>query len=141
MSVPAYRRKKGKLEVEVKARQLFATMLKAVSNPKKFDPIYYDLFTKRWLEKLESAYLNCWRANNILVKTKQDYEKRKSLQNEAIRDLLDFLALLSSFKEIYKAPARRIIYWTDKTLEVVKLIQAWKTSDRERYGKIEEDAG
>lgn len=68
MSVPAYRRKKGKLEVEVKARQLFETMLKAVSNPKKFDPIYYDLFTERWLEKLESAYLNCWRANNILVK-------------------------------------------------------------------------
>lgn len=137
MSVPTYRRKQGKLEVLVKARQLFERMVLATANIKKFDPLFDELFTKMWLKKTESAYLNCWRANNVLVKTREDYEKRKSLQNEALLDLTDFLALLSPAKTIFKIPMKRVGFWAEETTEVIKLIQAWKKSDGGRYGRIE----
>lgn len=142
MSVPAYRRKEGKLKVEVKARELLERMVKAVSNDRKFDPIYYEVFTKGFIKKVEDGYLNLWRANNIQVNSREDYLERKSLQEQAILDIEDFLGLLSPSAKIYKLSRRRAFFWADKATEILSLIRAWKMSDYERYGKIyDKDTG
>ena len=110
MSVPAYRRKEGKLKVEVKARELLERMVKAVSNDKKFDPIYYEVFTRGFIGKVRDGYLNVWRANNIQVNSEEDYLKRRALQEQAFLDIEDFLGLLSPSAKIYKLSRRRALF-------------------------------
>ena len=142
MSVPTYRRKEGKLTAEVKARELLERIVKAVSNDRKFDPIYYDVFTSGFVKKVRDGYLNVWRANNIQVNSREDYLERKKLQEQAILDIEDFLGLLSSSAKIYKISKRRAFFWADKAMEVLSLIRAWKETDYERYGRIySKDAG
>ena len=136
MSVPSYRRKPGKLEVIVKARTFFEDMVKNASNEKKFSPLYYDLFTKEWIKKAESLYMNCWRANNIRLDSEEHYLRRKKLQEEALLDASDFLSLLSSAKRIFNLPKRRAFFWAGRVAEIIKLIQGWKKSDYDRYYKI-----
>lgn len=142
MSVPTYRRKEGKLKVEVKARELLERMVKAVSNDKKFDPIYYEVFTRGFIGKVRDGYLNVWRANNIQVNSEEDYLKRRALQKQALLDIEDFLGLLSPSAKIYKLSRRRALFWTDKATEILSLIRAWEISDYERYGRMyDKDTG
>lgn len=136
MSVPAYRRKTGKLEVIVKARQIFEQVIISVKNPNKFDPLYWDIFTKDLVYTLEQSYIKLWRANNIRVDSPEDYLKRKALQEEAILGYQDFLGLLSPAVKIYHLPTKRMDFWAGEVERVLALARAWKKSDYERYGRI-----
>lgn len=136
MSVPVHRRKTGKLEVIVKAKQLFEQFTVSVKNPNKFDPLYWDIFTKDLVHSLEQSYLKLWRANNIRVDSPEGYLRRRTLQEEAILSCQDFLGLLSPAIKIYHLPTKRVDFWAGEVETVLALARAWKKSDYERYGRI-----
>lgn len=140
MSVPVYRRTKGKLEVLVKARQFFEEFAKAVTNENKFPPIYQDVIIKDLVTLAKNVYLKCWRANNIRVVDSETYLSRRRLQEEALLDIKDFIGLLSPTVKLCHLRTKRAIYWVNQMSEIATLITAWKQSDKKRYDKMEEDA-
>lgn len=129
MSVPTYQRKTGKLEAIVKAKAFYAHIARSLMNEKKFDPMYWDITTKDIIRKAQKMYLDCWRANNIRVSTKNEYLARRGLQKDAKLEALDIYGLLSSAKDIFHIPMRRVYFWTEGLEEVIKLISAWEKSD------------
>lgn len=122
----------------VKSRYLLEHFSQAVSNERKFNPIYWEIFAKPMAVQLQRAYLHCWDANNIVVKKKLDYQRRKIHQENAVVEYKSFLGLLSPATKIYHLPLRRVEFWSNEVSEILKLISGWKRSDKERYAKIYE---
>lgn len=141
MSVPTYQRKTGKLEAIVKAKAFYIHIARSLMNEKKFDPAYWDIITKEIIYKAQKMYLDCWRANNVRVRTKNEYLARRGLQEDAKLEALDIYGLLSPAIDIFHIPMRRVCFWADGLEEIIKLISAWEKSDYDRYAKLEKDAG
>ena len=74
MSVPEGERSHGdKLEVLVKAREVATYTLHICTNKNTFPPQYQSAITGRIEETAISIFMDCWTANNVLVK--EDPEK------------------------------------------------------------------
>lgn len=137
MAVPEGRRSKSKLDAAIQARKLAAYTIEITSNDKKFPPEFREILGKSYAELAIKIFNSCWAANNIRVTSKAAWNKRKELQDEAVRTCVVLLADIDLGAEVYKLPTKRIEYWSELVVETKKIIKAWRDVDQKRYGKIE----
>ena len=76
MSVPVNERSHGKLEACVKAKELSAYTIKITANPKVFKPEYQRALTDRIVETALEVHMLSWSANNVLVNSVEDMQRR-----------------------------------------------------------------
>ncbi len=133
MSVVEEKRKKGKLEVCIKALELATYTIQITANEKVFEPKYRAAVTNDLISHAKDIYLICWTANNIRVASEEAYRERRRLQDKAIIECTTFLGLLDIAKKVFHLETKRVTYWAKKTVECRSLIRAWRNSDKERY--------
>ena len=136
MSVAEGERSQSKLEVIVKALDLATYTIKITNNPKVFLPEYRSSLTDDIIRTAKDIYIDAWTANNVLVKTADDWKIRKALQERAARSCNNLLALMQLAKTVFHLKSKRIKYWTEKTVTVRGYIRDWKEGDSKRYGKL-----
>lgn len=115
------------------ARSLAAYTIKITKNPHTFPPEYNNGITNDIIHSAKVIYTNCWSANNIYVREKQDWIDRCRLQEEAVRECNNLLALIQLAQEVFHLKTKRIKFWGEKTIGVRNKIRAWNDSDRLRY--------
>ena len=136
MSVPQGQRSHSKLETIVMARHLAAYTIKITKNQNVFQPEYNNGITNDIISSAKDIYIRLWTANNIYVTRKKDWDERCSLQESAARECNNLLALIQLAQEVFHLKAKRIKYWSEKTIEVRNKIRSWNDSDRKRYGLL-----
>ena len=133
MSVPVNQRSHGKLEACVKAHELCCYTLRITSNKKIFIADFQLALTDRINETALNIYSMCWSANNILVNSADDMNRRLDLQEQAAVSCNILLSLMDIAKSIFHLSSKRVKYWGGLTIEARNLIRAWRDSDRKRY--------
>ena len=133
MSVVAEKRRKGKLEVIIKALDLTNYTIQITANEKTFDPKFRAAITDDLITHAKDIYLICWTANNIRVADEEAFNERQRLQNLAVVKCNTFLGLLDIAKKVFHLETRRVTYWGNRVVECRTLIKAWRDSDRKRY--------
>lgn len=136
MSVPVNRRSHGKLDVCVKAHDLCCYTIQITSNKKVFLPEYQYSLTDRIVRAAIEIHALCWSANNVLVKTAEDREERLSCQKKAAIQCNVLLSLIEIAKNLFHLHTKRVIYWSEMTIEARKLIRAWHDADKKRYSAL-----
>jgi len=133
MSVVEEKRRKGKLEVCIKALELASYTIQITANEKVFDPKFRAAVTDDLISHAKDIYLICWTANNIRVASEEAYKERKRLQDKAVVKCNAFLGLLDIAKKVFHLDTKRVTYWGKKIVECRTLIKAWRDADRKRY--------
>ena len=133
MSVPVNQRTHGKLEVCVKAHDLCCYTLQITANKKHFIPEFQESLTNRIIESAIDIHSLCWSANNILVNSIEDLRERTMYQEKAAIKCNILLSLIQIAKRIFHLSTKRVVYWSEKAIDVRNLIRAWRESDLKRY--------
>ena len=133
MSVPEPRREKSKLEVCVKAHDLCCYTLQITANKKVFTEEYQRSLTDKIVAVALGIHCDCWNANNIFVKSAEEYQERRRLQEEAARKCNILLSLIDIAKKIFHLSSKRVYHWGKLTVDTRNLIRAWKDSDKKRF--------
>ena len=81
MSVPAGQQQPNRLEVFYKTENLAVYTIEITKNPKTFPPELNHALTDHIVDAAVSIHEKAWQANNILVKSAEDWEERNRLQN------------------------------------------------------------
>lgn len=136
MAVVESERSQSKLETIVKALDLATYTIRITNNPKVFLPEYRSSLTDDIIRTAKDIYIDAWTANNVLVKTAEDWKVRKALQERAARNCNNLLALMGLAKSVFHLKSKCIKYWGEKTLEVRKYLRDWKDGDNKRYGGL-----
>lgn len=131
MSVVKSKRGINKFETTLLARQLAVYTLRITVNENIFDPKFDKPLTYEIMERGKNIFVNCYEANNTSLY--YEYDKRKDLMTNAIKDCDTLLALIQLAQPIFHLKTKRIKYWGNLILEVKSSIKAWKKSDSERY--------
>lgn len=134
MSVPEGKRKTSKLDALIKAKSLTAYTLQICANEKTFPPQYRGIITDDIVKLAKDIFIVAWTANNIYVKEDPaKWERRKSLQAQAISKCESLLVLIQIAQETMHLSSKRVKYWGEKVLEVRGLLRGWYNSDCNRY--------
>lgn len=139
MAVPESQRSKSRFEVFIKAQSLCVYTIKICTNQNVFLPQYQNALTNDLIRTSKDIFIDCWTANNIEIRSKNDYDnykERKRLQEKAIRECTNLLAMMQIAQSLFHLKTKRIKYWGEKTVEVKNLIRRWKESDNERFSKL-----
>ena len=135
MSVPADARSEGKLLVAEKAKGLAAYTLQITKNPKVFDPAQNDGFIDEIRRLAIDIFSQIWAANNIYVKSDEDFTLRQKLQKAVRADCNRLLPLIEIAGKVFHLKAKRLKYWGEWVIEVRNRVQAWDETDRKRYAQ------
>lgn len=133
MSVPVNERSHGKLEACVKAKELSAYTIKITANPKVFKPEYQRALTDRIVETALEVHMLSWSANNVLVNSVEDMQRRLDHQDRAADACNNLLSLIEVAKPVFHLATKRVTYWGGLAIETRKLLRAWREADRKRY--------
>lgn len=140
MSVPVNQRTESKLEVFVRAHDLAVYTIKITSNTKNFPEEYRHALTDKITRTAIRIFTKVWAANNVMVRTEDDYRMRRGLQEEAAVLCNVLLPLIEIAWKVFHLESKRVRYWTGKVLDVRKMIRAWREADAGRYGRRAGDA-
>ena len=135
MSVVEETRRKGKLEVIIKALDLANYTIQITANEKVFDPKFRAAVTDDLISHAKDIYLICWTANNIRVSSEEAAKERLRLQDKAVTKCNTFLGLLDIAKKVFHLDTKRVTYGGSKIVECRKLIRAWRDTDRKRFNE------
>lgn len=133
MSVPVNERSHSKLEACVKAHGLCVYTLRITANKKIFTEQFQQVLTDRINDAALGIHLKAWNANNVLVNSAEDMQKRLALQEDAAIECNTLLSLMEIAKTVFHLSGKRVQYWGNLTIETRNLIRAWRESDRKRY--------
>lgn len=136
MAVAEGERSQSKLEVIVRALDLATYTIRITNNQKVFLPEYRSSLTDDIIRTAKDIYIDAWTANNILVKSVDDWKIRKSLQERAARNCNNLLALIQIAKTVFHLKSKRIKYWSEKTIDVRGYLRSWRDADSKRYSSI-----
>ena len=136
MSVPVGQRNKCKLDVLVKAKELAKYTLNITKNNKVFLPEYQTALTDDIIRSAKDIYIHAWVANIVKVTNKDNKESRLKLQEQAIYNSIELLALIELAKNVYHLKSKRAWFWADRTINVRNLIREWHSADIKRYSNI-----
>lgn len=136
MSVPEGERGENKFNPLIKSMELAMYTIQICNNKNIFLPEYQSALTDDIIRTAKDIYIDAWTANNIRVINADNWKERRCLQERAKRNCNNLLALIQLAKGLYHLKDKRVKYWGRKTLEVRKLLQAWKESDGRRYSKV-----
>ena len=124
------------MEVHIRAQALASYTAKILSNEKIFDPKVDREIVSRIRNCAYDIYIKAWSANKIRAEANDINRRiRYELQKEAILLCDTMLACIGIAKQVFHLRSKRIKYWAEMITEVQKLLQAWKESDINRYGK------
>lgn len=129
-------RGEGKFDVFVDAKKLSSYTIQIASNQKVFKPEYRTYLTDEIVKDARNIFAYAWAANNIRVKSKEDWDRRKNLQNRAIANCESLIVNIQIAKPVYHLRTKRVKYWGEWVLRVRSKLKAWKESDTKRYGKL-----
>ena len=132
ISVPENSRTKSKLEACVKAHDLCCYTLQITANKKIFIEDFQRSLTDKIVSVAIGIHTDCWTANNIYVKSKNEYCERRRLQDEAARKCNILLSLIDIAKSLFHLSSKRVYFWGKQTIEARNLIRAWRESDAKR---------
>ena len=133
MSVPVNQRSEGKLEACVKAHDLCCYTIQITSNPKNFPEKYQHAMTDKIVSAAIDIHTLAWSANNIYVNSKEDFQRRIALQEEAAIKCNVLISLIEVAHRVYHLSSKRVFHWTGKAVETRNLIRGWRDKDRKRY--------
>ena len=136
MSVPVNKRTVGKLEVCAKAHDLCVYTLVITKNKNIFVPEYQAVLTNKINQLAIDIHSEVWAANNVLVKTQEQLQYRRRLQESAAIKCNVLLSLIDLAWSIFHLSGKRVAFWSKKVIETRNLIRAWRASDAERYKKM-----
>lgn len=142
--VPKGKQKEGKLLVSVMAREMVVHTLQITANEKVFIPKFQTALTNRIIDTSIQIHKCIWSANNINVcgnDSEYRYKCRKRLQEQAINECENLLALIDIAKPLFHIEGRRIVYWSKLVINVKVKTQSWKESDTKRYENIAKNIG
>ena len=133
MSVPVNKRQEGRLLANVKAKELCVYTLQITRNEKIFQR-NQDSFTQLIRSTAIQIHTLAWEANNIDAREGAERQKRRlNLQSLALDKCTTLCALIDLAKPLFHLSSKRVKYWTEKTVEVRRLIWAWHTADKKRF--------
>lgn len=133
MSVPKGKQAEGKLLVNELARDLAVYTLRITRNTKVFDEKYQSAITNEILHSAIVIHKYAFSANNITVKSHQQYADRRHFQELAAVECNNLLSLIDLAKPLFHLSAKRCRYWGNLVIEVRNKIRAWIESDAKRY--------
>ena len=133
MSVPVNQRSEGKLEACLKAHDLCCYTIQITSNPKNFPEKYQHSLTDKIVAAAIDIHTLAWSANNVYVNSKEDFQRRIALQEEAAIKCNVLISLIEVAHRVYHLSSKRVFFWTGKAVETRNLIRGWRDSDRRRY--------
>lgn len=136
MSVPEGLRGTGKLKVVEDARYLSKYTITITANEKVFLPEYQRSLTDDINRIALAIFVEAFSANNITVKSAEDYAERRRLQESAYRNCTKLLALIHLAWTVFHLKLKRVKYWGGLAVNVKNLLKAWKESDYKRYHKV-----
>lgn len=122
------------LDAGMKARELAIYTIRICTNQKVFLPEYRSALTEDIIRTAKDIYMNVWTANNILVKTQEQWDCRSRLQQKAALQCNNLLALISIARTLFHLKGKRVNYWSGMVIETRGMIQKWHEADRKRYG-------
>ena len=136
MSVPEPLRRKGRLEVHIKAQFLASYTAKILSNEKTFDSKTDTELISRIRNCSYDIFAKSWAANKIRADSNGiNRITRYNLQEESILLCDEMHAYIGIAKQVFHLRTKRMKYWSGLITEVRQLLQAWKESDASRYGQ------
>lgn len=121
-----------------KAMLLSAHTMKICANEKIF-PTQYSAFTEKIVASALSIYQNAWKANNIMVKTADDWTLRRQYQKLSAAECNSLLSMIDLAKKVYHLRNKKVKYWAQMVIETRTLLRKWHEADQERYGKLLND--
>lgn len=136
MSVPVGKRTESKLEVQTRAKELAWYTVSICGNEKVFPKRDRWAITNRIVGTALTIMEEVDVANDIFVSTAGDYELRRKSQTIAYSSTAKLLGLMELAYLKYSIEGNRIAYWTSLVVEVRALIQKWRKSDKDRFGKL-----
>lgn len=83
-----------------------------------------------------NIYNYVWQANGIKVLNKEDYDERRRLQTEAIKNCNSLLSFIGIAHKLFHLKGKRMEYWSDKIVSTRELISKWRESEIKRYKDI-----
>lgn len=137
MSVPVTKRSENKLEVALRANELCIYTLQITTNEKVFLPQYYNALTSKLQNFAMNIYNNVWQANNIRVTNKNEFNERRRLQTEAIKNCNSLLSFIGIAHKLFHLKGKRMEYWSGLIYNTRDLISKWRESDNKRYKDVE----
>lgn len=94
-----------------------------------------DDFLARLRNYTMQIYLDCYQANDWRVMSKDDYLKRRELQEHAL-DMCELcLPLIQLAKHHFHLETKRMMYWGKKVIDLRDKIRNWLKSDQARYSE------
>lgn len=127
------------LDAAWKARGLALHTIKICNNKNIFLPEYQSSLTDDIIRLSKNIYIKVWRANNIRMDVKDPakkaraWEARNKLQQSAILDCCDMLAMIGLARTLFHLKGKKAEYWSKLTLEVREYIKRWHESDINRF--------
>ena len=138
MAVPESQRADSLYKKIVKARELAVHTIEITKNEKYFPPEYQTALTNDIIRTAKDIFVHAFSANEIKVDDNPEaWRDRKRLQQLAVRECNDLLALISVAKKTYHLKGKKVRYWIKLTKEARTDLATWKTGDRKRYGHLE----
>lgn len=140
MTVPAEKRKEGRLVVIVKALNVATYTNQILANKKKFPAELDEVLGNDIKRHGQAIYRNCRLANDIRVQKpvtgQMDPEAREAryrLQTKAIQECTELLICIDMAYGTYHLPAKRVAHWGKITKEARDYIRKWRDADKKRY--------
>lgn len=116
-----------------KARELALHTIRICANEKYFLPQYRLSLTADLVKTAKDIYLNTCTANDIMVKSAEDWNRREALQKEAISLCGRMRYLISMARALFHLRAGKTGFWIGLLEDTRALLSSWHEKDRERY--------
>lgn len=140
MTVPAEKRKEGRLAVLVKALEVANYTNQILANKKKFPVEFDDVLGNDIKRHGQAIYRNCKLANDLRVQKpvtgeidEEAKEARHRLQTNALQACTELLIDIDMAYGTYHLPAKRVAYWGKITREAREYIKKWRAADKKRF--------
>lgn len=140
MTVPAEKRKEGRLAVLVKALEVANYTNQILANKKKFPVEFDDVLGNDIKRHGQAIYRNCKLANDLRVQKPvtgeiddEAKEARYRLQTNALQACTELLIDIDMAYGTYHLPAKRVAYWGKITREAREYIKKWRAADKKRF--------
>lgn len=85
----------------MKAKELSAYTIKITANPKVFKPEYQRALTERIVETALEVHMLSWSANNVLVNSVEDMQRRLDYQDRSADACNNLLSLIEVAKPVF----------------------------------------
>ena len=131
-NVPKSKRGECKLDVIIKAKDLYVYFMQITANEGVFDASMTHL-TESILETAQKIYINCFVGNKTYVNSHESYLRRWTFQQNAIAGCEKLHALVNLAYSVFKLRYKRLNYMVKLIFNEKDLISKWRDSDRERY--------